>query len=180
VTVEPGLRGRLLAAFRWHEGHADVWPWFADGALLRDVSAALAAPYAGAVDVVTAVESRGWLLAGTVARGLGCGVVPVRKDGGLLAGAYDAVVAAPDYRGTAHRLRMQRVLAPAARVLLVDDWVETGSQARAVRTLVERQGATWAGVATVVDQAGDATRAALAPYASLLSFADLGDADRPA
>jgi adenine phosphoribosyltransferase len=168
------LRARLLAAFSWVEGHADVWPWFADGDLLGDVSSALAAPYAG-VDAVTAVESRGWLLAGAVAHRLGCGVVPVRKDGGLLAGTYDAIVAAPDYRGTAHRLRMQRVLAPGARVLLVDDWVETGSQARAVRALVERQGAVWAGVATVVDQADDATRAALAPFTSLLSFADLGD-----
>lgn len=170
-------RERLLAAFRWVDGHADVWPWFADGDLLRYVAAALAAPYAGAVDVVTAVESRGWLLAGAVARDLGRGVVPVRKDGGLLAGAYDAVVAEPDYRGTAHRLRMQRVLAPGTRVLLVDDWVETGSQARAVRALVEGQGAVWAGVSTVVDQSDDATRTDLAPYNALLAYADLGDPD---
>ena len=169
------IRDRLLAAFAWHEGHADVWPWFADGALLRDLGAALAEPYAGAVDVVTAVEARGWLLAGVVAREIGCGVVPVRKDGGLLAGTYDAVVSDPDYRGTAHRLRMQRVLAPGARVLLVDDWVETGSQARAVRRLVGGQGGAWAGVSTVVDMAGDETKDALAPYASLLAFADLGD-----
>jgi adenine phosphoribosyltransferase len=169
------LRARLLAAFSWVEGHADVWPWFADGDLLRDVGAALAAPYAGRVDAVTAVESRGWLLAGVVARELGCGVVPVRKDGGLLAGTYDPVVAAPDYRGSAHRLRMQRVLAPGARVLLVDDWVETGSQARAVRALVERQGGVWAGVSTVVDMAGDETRQALAPYAALLRYDELGE-----
>jgi adenine phosphoribosyltransferase len=170
------LRDRLLAVFQWVEGHADVWPWFADGDLLRDVGAALAAPYARSdVGAVTAVESRGWLLAGVVARELGCGLVPVRKDGGLLAGTYDAVVAAPDYRGTAHRLRMQRVLAPGARVLLVDDWVETGSQAGAVRTLVEGQGGVWAGVYTVVDTASDERRAALAPYAALLRYDELGD-----
>jgi adenine phosphoribosyltransferase len=169
------LRDRLLAAFRWTEGHADIWPWFASGDLLGDVADALAAPFG--FDVVTAVESRGWLLAGAVARAAGCGVVPVRKDGGPLAGTYDAVEAAPDYRGTAHRLRMQRVLAPGARVLLVDDWVETGSQARAVRSLVERHGAVWAGVSTIVDQASEETRRDLAPFASLLSFADLGPAD---
>jgi hypothetical protein len=37
------------------------------------------------------------------------------------------------------------------------------------------QGATWAGVSTIVDMASDATRAALAPYAALVAASDLGD-----
>jgi adenine phosphoribosyltransferase len=39
---------------------------------------------------------------------------------------------------------------PRDRVLLVDDWIETGSQARAAGTLIERSGAQLIGVATVV------------------------------
>ena len=41
---------------------------------------------------------------------------------------------------------------PGARVLIVDDWLETGSQLRAARRLLERAGAQVVGVAVVVDQ----------------------------
>ncbi|WP_209445500.1 hypothetical protein [Streptomyces roseochromogenus] len=34
----------------------------------------------------------------------------------------------------------------------VDDWIETGSQAAAVRSMVEECGGHWAGCAVVVDQ----------------------------
>jgi adenine/guanine phosphoribosyltransferase-like PRPP-binding protein len=53
--------------------------------------------------------------------------------------------------------------------------VETGSQARAVRHLVEGQGGVWAGVSTVVDMTSDETRVDLAPYAALLRYDELGE-----
>lgn len=36
------------------------------------------------------------------------------------------------------------------QVLLVDDWIETGSQALAARALIEGTGATFAGLAVIV------------------------------
>ncbi|EST35045.1 hypothetical protein M878_07395 [Streptomyces roseochromogenus subsp. oscitans DS 12.976] len=48
---------------------------------------------------------------------------------------------------------MQRAtVSPGERVLPVDDWIETGSQAAAVRSMVEECGGHWAGCAVVVDQ----------------------------
>ncbi len=44
------------------------------------------------------------------------------------------------------------------RLLLVDDWVETGSQARTVSTLVRTLGATLVGVSAIVDHANAETR----------------------
>jgi adenine phosphoribosyltransferase len=53
-------------------------------------------------------------------------------------------------------LRMQRAaLINEDRVLLVDDWIETGSQARAAKQLVESCGARLIGVATIVSEVND-------------------------
>jgi adenine phosphoribosyltransferase len=41
-------------------------------------------------------------------------------------------------------------IGPGDRVLLVDDVIETGEQARAARRLVEQAGAEWVGMAVVV------------------------------
>jgi adenine phosphoribosyltransferase len=39
----------------------------------------------------------------------------------------------------------------ADRVLLVDDWVDTGGQALGARRIVDEVGATWVGTAVIVD-----------------------------
>ena len=44
---------------------------------------------------------------------------------------------------------------------MVDDWIEVGAQALAVRELVEDRGATFLGLATMVDEASDAVREAV-------------------
>ncbi|MFD0516436.1 hypothetical protein ACFQ0Q_50565 [Streptomyces aureus] len=57
-------------------------------------------------------------------------------------------------------------------MLLVDDWVETGSQASAVRSMVEERGGQWAGCSVVVDQMAPARRADLG-VRSIVSAAEL-------
>jgi len=42
------------------------------------------------------------------------------------------------------------LLSDLDRVLLIDDWLETGSQALAARVLIEGTGATFAGLAVIV------------------------------
>ena len=49
------------------------------------------------------------------------------------------------------------------RVLLVDDWAETGSQALAARALIEDCGGTWAGASLLVDQLQADVRSRLGP-----------------
>jgi adenine phosphoribosyltransferase len=147
----------VRARFRWIDGHADVWALFRDPPTLAAVVAALADPYRNeGVTAVCGVESRGFLMGAAVAVELGAGFVAVRKDGGLFPGEKISHETAPDYRGQRHHLRLQRAaLRPDDRVLFVDDWIETGSQATAVRAMVEACGATWLGCSVVVDQLGD-------------------------
>jgi adenine phosphoribosyltransferase len=172
--VPPALADDIAARFRWVDGHADLYRVLADGDLLARIADALAAPFEG-VTTIAAVEARGFMLAGAVAVRLGAGVAAIRKAGALLPGAKLEQTAGVDYRGNEHRLVLQQdVLEEGARVLLVDDWVETGSQARAARALIRSAGGRWAGVATIVDDTTEPVRAALAPFHALLPSAALG------
>jgi adenine phosphoribosyltransferase len=132
-----GLQDDLAAQFRWVRGHADMWRWFADGALFDAIVKALASPFeAEGVTKVVGIESRGFLLSGAVARELNVGIVPIRKRGAIFAGPKSSKITAPDYRDRSIELMLQReVLSETERVLLVDDWLETGSQMLAAAAL---------------------------------------------
>ncbi|MFE0463989.1 phosphoribosyltransferase family protein [Kitasatospora sp. NPDC058965] len=168
-------REAVLEHFRWDGGHADVWAVFRDGPALAAVVRGLVEPFRRAgVTAVVGVESRGFLLGGAAAVQLGVGFVPVRKAGGLFPGPKLARDTDPDYRGLRHTLRLRRdALTAQDRVLLVDDWIETGSQAAAVRELALGCGARWAGCAVVVDQLTGRRRPALGPIHGLLRATDL-------
>jgi adenine phosphoribosyltransferase len=142
----------------WVDGHADVWRLFQEPAQLREITEALVGPFRGQVTKVAGIESRGFILGTAASLLLDVGFVPIRKGNGLFPGPKLVVEAAADYRGNHHTLRMQRsAVAVGDLVLLVDDWIETGNQARAARSLIEQCGARLAGVATIASQlaAGD-------------------------
>jgi adenine phosphoribosyltransferase len=165
----------LVERFQWIEGHADVLGLFADGAFLAQAAAALAEPFrAAGVTKVAGIEARGFILGTAVALDLGVGFVPIRKGGAVHPGPKAVVRAAPDWRGNEPDLLVQRAaLTGTDRVLLVDDWVESASQALAARQLVEECGARWAGLTVLVDQAEPATRQLLEPFAAVVDAESL-------
>ncbi|HVQ88275.1 MAG TPA: phosphoribosyltransferase [Actinomycetes bacterium] len=169
-------RRALLERFKWSSGHADVWRVFNDGPSLAAVVDGLVEPWrSSGITAVTGIEARGFLLGGAVAAKLGVGFHAVRKTDGMLPGPKRSIRTEPDYRGLTYTLRMQAVLKPDERVLLVDDWAERGSQALGVCSLVEQSGATFAGVSVMVDQLDDATRSRLARVTALVTASELGD-----
>jgi adenine phosphoribosyltransferase len=171
----PDPRSAFLEHFRWEGHHADLWPIFRDPAALRAVVAGLAEPFRSVrPDAVIGIESRGFLLGGAVAVELGTGFAAVRKAGGLFPGPKVRRHTGPDYRGQAHELRLRTDdLRPGDRVVLVDDWIETGAQAAAVAALVREVGAELAGIAVVVDELAEMMRPQLPPVRSLVTAADL-------
>jgi adenine phosphoribosyltransferase len=169
------FRDELLARFKWIDGHADILGLFADGGFLLAASQALAAPFvATEITKVAAVEARGFILGTAVALQLGVGFVPIRKEGAIHPGPKAVRQAGPDWRGKQPTLTIQRAaLRSNERVLLVDDWIETGSQALAARALVEDCDARYAGLSVLVDQSGDEVRNGLLPVTSVVSSAEL-------
>ncbi|WP_306233429.1 adenine phosphoribosyltransferase [Agrococcus beijingensis] len=127
----------------------DIAPLLTDADALRVVTEALAAPFAGAFDLVAGVEARGFLLAGTVAATCGTGLLPIRK-----AGKTPRPTASVDYAleyGTA-TIEASGDLT-GRRVLLVDDVLATGGTLRAAAELIEQLGGTVTGVAVVLELA---------------------------
>jgi adenine phosphoribosyltransferase len=177
VTVVDQARAAFLDRFCWAHGHANLWPAFEDPSALALLVRALVEPWRDAgVTRVVGVEARGFLLGGACAVELGAGFQAVRKAGALFPGEKLTQTAADaDYRGTRHELSMQQTLSSSDVVLMVDDWAERGSQAAAVRALVDAAGARFAGLSVIVDQLTPDARAALAKVTSVVSAEELGE-----
>jgi adenine phosphoribosyltransferase len=142
------LQSDLLGRFRWVDGHADVWRLFYDNEVFARLVVALADPFrADGIMKVAGIEARGFIFPGAKL---------LRRTG-------------IDYRGRDTELRLQRDSVTAAdRVLLVDDWFETGSQGLAAKALIEAAGGELAGVSVIVDQLPAATRSAFGRYHALI------------
>jgi adenine phosphoribosyltransferase len=142
--------------------------------VLRRAAAALAAPFADAgITKVAGLEARGFVFAATVAVELDAGFVAIRKPGSIHPGPKERLVTGPSWRGRPVELAVQRAaLREADRVLLVDDWAETGSQALGARRLIRACGATYAGLSLLVDQLPQDVRTALAPVHAVADAAE--------
>jgi adenine phosphoribosyltransferase len=178
VTSE--LRDRLRATFRWTDTGpgsdvlvSDRSGWWRDANVLREIGPALAKPFrAAGPTVVVSPEVTGFLLGPLVANALGTGFVEAYRAGARrpIAEPMTWVDVPADHRGARQRLGVRsRLLGPADRVLVVDDWAVTGAQSRALHTLVRRLGATPIGTAVIVNECPDEPA-----VRGLLTGADLG------
>jgi adenine phosphoribosyltransferase len=127
----------------------DLNPLFASPPAFRAVVDAMAAGLPSDVDVIAAVEARGFLLGGALAATTGLALVPIRKPGKLPVVA-DRVDYALEY-GTATLELPADALAPGARVSVVDDVLATGGTVAATCELVERAGAAVVVVSVVLE-----------------------------
>ena len=94
---------------------------------------------------------------------LGVGFVPVRKGGKLPVKKETAVFR--DYSNEEKSLELRANPWPAGtRVLLIDEWIETGTQARAAAELVERAGGVIAGIAAIAFRRNERTAPLWARY----------------
>ncbi len=109
----------------------------------------LLAPFsAEEIDVVAGFDAAGFVLGAAMADRLGKGFLTIRK-GGKVPVAFD-VVDMHNYSGQTQQMEMRKpAFAPGTRVLLVDQWIETGGTMTAGIELVERQQGIVAGIAAV-------------------------------
>jgi adenine phosphoribosyltransferase len=128
----------------------DITPVLADPALLRDLIAAMVAPFLGTgVTRVVGVESRGFLFGVPMALALDVPFAPARKPG-KLPWRTEREAYALEYRSDVLEMHTDAVGA-GDRVLVVDDVLATGGTAAATCRLVERLGAEVAGVSVLVE-----------------------------
>jgi adenine phosphoribosyltransferase len=114
------------------------------------------------IDLVVAVEARGFILGGAIAHKLGAGFVPVRKKG-KLPWKTDSVTYDLEY-GT-DTLEMHRdAVKPGDRILIVDDLLATGGTVKAVVDLVNNRQGKILGIVFVIELVDLKGREKLKPY----------------
>lgn len=127
----------------------DITPLLANGPAFATFIEGLANHYAGRVDAVAGLESRGFILAAPLAVRLGTGMITVRK-GGKLPGPVIGVDYALEY-GTARMEIHPESVRPGQRVLIIDDVLATGGTARAAVELLRQCGASVEAVAVLLE-----------------------------
>jgi adenine phosphoribosyltransferase len=128
----------------------DITTLLKDGGAWASVIDHMAAAYQAAnVQVVVAVESRGFIFGGALAHQLGAGFVPVRKQGKLPARTIEESYELEYGRDVlaVHEDAIDR----GQRVLAVDDLLATGGTMAATLRLIERLGGSVVGAAFLIE-----------------------------
>ncbi len=145
--------------------------------LLKDSDAfekailALAQPYKRKkIDLITAIEARGFILGAALAYELGVGIVPVRKKGKLPAETM-SVTYKLEYGEDTLEVHKDAINA-GARVLIVDDLLATGGTTLATIELVKKLRGEIVGISFLVELSDLKGREKLAGYPvnSIITF----------
>src|SRR2546426_816134 len=128
----------------------DITTLLKDAAGFHRLLDALAAPFQGQkIDLVLAVEARGFIFAAAVADRLGAGFVPVRKPRKLPA---ETTRVTYDLEYGTDSLEIHKdAIRPGQRVVIVDDLLATGGTAAACAQLAKSLGAEIAGIAFAIE-----------------------------
>ena len=151
AAMAPNVKGETFA---W----LDPSTLYINAAIFRAVVDDLVAPFDPAdVDVVAGFDAMGFVLGSAIAVRLEKGFLTLRKAGKLP--VESDTVEFVNYSGRAQEMEMRTpAFRPGTRVLLVDQWVETGGTMDAGVRLVEGQGGVVAGIATVCIEENQRTR----------------------
>lgn len=128
----------------------DITPLLSDPAALSTAIDAIVVQFGrGSIDKVVGIEARGFIIAAPVAYHFNAGFVPLRKKGKL---PYDTIHESYELEYGTETLELHSdALEAGERVLIVDDVLATGGTAQAACQLVDRAGATVAGLAFIIE-----------------------------
>lgn len=138
----------------------DITPLIANGPVFKELMETLGERYAGSIDAVAGLESRGFILGAPLATELGVGMLTIRKAG-KLPGHVIGVDYSLEY-GTARMEIRPESVQPGSRVLVVDDVLATGGTANASVELLRRCGAEVETIAVLLELEAFDGRAILA------------------
>ena len=140
--MKPNTKG---PNFAW----LDPSSMYMDGAAFRELSEDLMKPFHPRdIDIVAGIDGMGFPLGSAIATKLGKGFLAIRKAGHLCVDTEEHAYV--DYSNREKRMELRKNAFPAnTRVLIVDQWVETGGTMQAAISLIEKQAGVVAGVVAI-------------------------------
>ncbi len=150
--MAPNTKG---AKFAW----LDPTSIYINGEAFHDLLDDLTADLQGVkIDVVGGLDAMGFVLGAALATRLGVGFLPIRKAGKLC--VETDKVSFGNYSGHTQDMEMRMpAFAPGTKVLLADQWIETGGTMDGAIRLVERQAGQVVAIAAVAIEENDVTNA---------------------
>ena len=169
MTASNAWGGTSRKAERWYldimspNTKGDKFAWldptsiYINGDAFHDLLDDLAADLADVrCDVVAGLDAMGFVLGAALATRLGVGFLPIRKAGKLCVDTDKVTFS--NYSGRTQDMEMrQPAFAPGTKVLLVDQWIETGGTMDGAIRLVERQQGIVAGLVAIAMEDNDNT-----------------------
>ena len=127
----------------------DVTPLFANSEALMALTTDLTQPCEELdFKYVAGIDALGFILGMAAAMHLNKGFISIRKGGKLPVPVISRQFT--DYTGLQKTLELRTdIIQQGDRVLLVDEWIETGAQVNTAIKLLESQGANVIGIATI-------------------------------
>ena len=146
------LASRILATIPKNSvGRYDLLPITKDTQLFTEIIKYMASPFRGKADFVASPEAIGWIIGVAVARELNIGFIPIRKSEKLPYKAdYIIRMNYIDYSKKKKAMEIScNYIESGSKVLLVDEWVETGASVRCCIELLNYVGSEVVGIATI-------------------------------
>ncbi|KAL3076569.1 hypothetical protein niasHS_014474 [Heterodera schachtii] len=130
----------------------DIFPLFSNPSLIRSICAHIVALYRQKIDVVVALEARGFLFGPIVALEMDVPFVPVRKRGKLPGSVFSATYV-KEYGQDVFEIQ-KNALSEGQRVLLLDDLLATGGSLNAASQLISQSNAKTQAVFVIIELEG--------------------------
>lgn len=128
----------------------DITTLIRDGEALQETIDTLVEHYRDTdIEVIAAIEARGWIFGSPLAYELGAGFVPIRKPSKLPAEKV-AVSYSLEYGQNTLEMHLDAI-ERGTKVLIVDDLLATGGSAKAAVQLVEKLGGEVVGLAFLIE-----------------------------
>ena len=117
-------------------------------------------------NVIAGIDALGFIIGGAIAHKLKMSFVPVRK-GGKLPGINGTLIriSFTDYTKKKKTFEINKgAIKKGDKVLIIDEWIETGSQAKSAIKLIEKQGGKVIGISALCAEKTPKTRILFEKY----------------
>ena len=127
----------------------DVTPLFANPIAFAQLVTDLSLPFMStSIDYVAGIDALGFILGTAISVHLQKGFIPIRKEGKLPVDTVKKDVI--DYSRNRKTLELRKgIIREFAKILIVDEWIETGAQMQAAIELIEKEKGIVVGIATI-------------------------------